>query len=253
MRLTDKIAVITGAAAGIGLAAAKLFVAEGATVVMVDLNAQQLADAVATIKSPRATQVVANVADAEQMRGVIATTVRKFGRLDIFVANAGIEGVVKPFTEYPLEIFDRVLSVNVRGVFIGVQAALQAMQPTGGSIVITASGAATQGAPNMAAYITSKHAVAGLMKVAALDGAKFGIRVNTVNPGPVETRMMRSLEEGNAPGHAEQAHKAGAARIPLGRYAEPEDVARTMLFLASDDSRYCSGGMYPVDGGMSAS
>jgi NAD(P)-dependent dehydrogenase (short-subunit alcohol dehydrogenase family) len=253
MRLHDKITVITGAAAGIGLAAAKLFVAEGATVVMVDLNAQQLAAAAQAIASPRVSHLVANVADVEQMRGVIESTVRQFGRLDVFVANAGIEGTVKDFADYPVEIFDRVISVNVRGAFIGVQAALKAMQPTGGSIIITASGAATQGAPGMAAYIASKHAVAGLMKVAALDGAKYGVRVNTVNPGPVETRMIQSLMEAAAPGHADAARKASAARIPLGRLALPEDVARTMLFLASDDSTYCSGGMYPVDGGLSAS
>ena len=253
MKLDNKIAVITGAAMGIGLAAAKLFVAEGATVVMVDQNAPQLSAAAQSMTSMRVSHRVADITDVEQVHGMVEATIQKFGRIDVFVANAGVEGIVKDFADYPLEVFDHVLKVNVRGTFLCVQAALKAMQPKGGSIVVTASGAATQGAPGMAAYIASKHAVAGLMKVAALDGAKYGIRVNTVNPGPVATRMLRSLESSAAPGREDEMRKAAATRIPLGRHAAADDVARTMLFLASDDSAYCTGGMYSVDGGLSAS
>ncbi|MET0378238.1 MAG: SDR family NAD(P)-dependent oxidoreductase [Spongiibacteraceae bacterium] len=253
MRLQKKTAIVTGAAAGIGLAAARLFAREGARVLLVDLNEAALQAAVAEIGDASSSYIVADVSQQAAMQWVVDTGLLRLGVIDIFVANAGIEGVIKPLTEYPVDIFDRVINVNVRGVFLGIRSVLPHMSSRrSGSIIITASGAALHGAPGMAAYIVSKHAVAGLMKVAALEAAAFDVRVNTVNPGPVETRMMRSIEEGNAPGAAEHAHRAGAASIPMQRYAEPEDVAATMLFLAGDESRYCSGGMYSVDGGMSA-
>jgi NAD(P)-dependent dehydrogenase (short-subunit alcohol dehydrogenase family) len=122
----------------------------------------------------------------------------------------------------------------------------------GGSIVITSSVAGIRGTAGVSAYITSKHAVIGMMRTAALEGAPVGIRVNTVNPAPIETRMMRALEEGFAPGSAAQAKQRIATTVPLQRYGTPEEVARLMLFLASDESRYCTGGVYMVDGGISA-
>lgn len=253
MRLEGKTAIITGAAAGIGRAAARLFVREGARVLLVDRSEQELCEAAAALGNA-ATFQVADVSDTAAMRGVVEVALNQFGVIDIFVANAGIEGVIKPLVDYPLEMFEQVIDVNVRGVFLGLQAVLPHMiARRQGSIIVTASHGALHAAPGMAGYIASKHAVAGLMKVAALEAAEFGVRVNTVNPGPVETRMMRSIEEGNRPGHAEDAYRAVVARSPMRRYAEPEDVAQTMLFLASDDSSHCSGGMYPIDGGRSAS
>jgi NAD(P)-dependent dehydrogenase (short-subunit alcohol dehydrogenase family) len=190
------------------------------------------------------------------VRGYIQTAVDRYRRIDVFLNNAGIEGVVLPITDYPLDVFDRVIAVNVRGVWLGLKYAIPAMAATGGgSIVITSSVAGVMGAVGVSAYITSKHAVIGMMRTAALECAPLNIRVNTVNPSPVESRMMRSLENGfdtllaNVQPGAEPAKEQLLKKIPLGRYATPEDVARSMLFLASDDSRFCTGGVYMVDGG----
>jgi 3alpha(or 20beta)-hydroxysteroid dehydrogenase len=252
MRLQGKTAVITGAASGIGRATAQLFVREGARVLLIDRSEQDL-QAVATALGAAAIFQVADVADAKAMRGAIEVALGHFGVIDIFVANAGIEGVIAPLVDYPLDVFDQVLNVNVRGVLLGIQAVLPHMSARRqGSIIVTASAGARQGAPGMAAYIASKHAVTGLMKVAAIEAATYGVRVNTVNPGSVATPMIRRIQEGLSPGHAEEAQRARMAQMPMGRFAEPEDVAQTMLFLASDDSLYCSGGQYPVDGGISA-
>ncbi|MDA1076274.1 MAG: SDR family oxidoreductase, partial [Proteobacteria bacterium] len=169
---------------------------------------------------------------------------------DILLANAGIEGDVVPIRDYSEERFDQVIAVNVKGVFLGLKAAIPAMEKRGGgSIVITSSVAGVKGTPNISAYGTSKHAVIGLMRAAALECAPLNIRVNTVNPSPVETRMMRSLEEGMAPGNAETAKAMVTSRIPMQRYAEPIDIARVMLFLASDDSAWVTGSVQMADGG----
>jgi len=148
--------------------------------------------------------------------------------------------------------------VNVRGVWLGLKYAIPAMRARGGgSIIITSSAAGIHGSAGISAYTTSKHAVIGLMRTVALDCAPWGIRVNTVNPAPIETRMMRSLEEmrttvAGAAMTVAQTKEAIAARIPLRRYGAPEEVARLMLFLASDESSFCTGGVYMVDGGSSA-
>jgi NAD(P)-dependent dehydrogenase (short-subunit alcohol dehydrogenase family) len=174
----------------------------------------------------------------------------RYGGVDVFLANAGIEGDVKPITEYDEARFEQVLNVNVKGVFLGLKSAIPAMQERGGgSIVITSSVAGVTGAAGVSAYVTSKHAVIGLMRSAAKECAAMNIRVNTVNPSPVETRMMRSLEEGLLPGSAEAAKQAMVAAIPMGRYGAPEEIARVMLFLASDDSAWVTGSVYMADGG----
>lgn len=249
MRLENKVAIVTGAAGGIGLDTVRLFVDEGASVVLVDLPEEALVKEVAIIGSPKASYHVGDVTDPGHVQRIVEDTLLKFGRVDVFVANAGIEGVVQHVIDYPLDRFDEVMNVNARGVFICMQAVLPVMKKQReGSFIITASGAGLRGANNLAGYVASKHAALGLMKVAALDMAKYGVRVNAVTPGPVETRMMRSLEEGAKPGDAKAAYEAGKARIPMGRYALPIEVAKSILFLASDDSSYCSGGTYAVDG-----
>ena len=159
----------------------------------------------------------------------------------------------KPITDYAIDTFDKVMAVNVRGVWLGLKyAAPEIAKRGGGSIVITSSVAGVRGAAGVSAYIASKHAVIGLMRTAALEMAAKKIRVNTVNPAPVDTRMMRSLEAGFQPDDPGQAKEMMSAMVPLQRYAEPVEVARIMLFLASDESSYCSGGVYMVDGGMTA-
>jgi NAD(P)-dependent dehydrogenase (short-subunit alcohol dehydrogenase family) len=196
---------------------------------------------------------VTDVTDLEANQRMVALAEERYGGVDVMLANAGIEGQVKPITECDVEVFDRVMAVNVRGVWLGLKAVIPAMQKRdGGSIVITSSVAGVTGTPGMSPYNTSKHAVIGMMRAAAQECAPSGIRVNTVNPSPVETRMMRSLEEGMSPGAGEAAHEMIRARIPLQRYGEPEDIAALMLFLAGDESRFITGSVYMADGGMTA-
>jgi NAD(P)-dependent dehydrogenase (short-subunit alcohol dehydrogenase family) len=252
-RLNDKVAIITGGAGGIGRAAGKLFAAEGANVLLVDLSEQMLKDATREIGSNRVSYCVADVTQPADNDQIVRIAKERYGGVDIFLANAGIEGVVKPITEYDVETFDKVMAVNVRGVWLGLKSVIPALKERGGgSIVITSSTAGVGGSPNISAYITSKHAVIGMMRSAALECAPFNIRVNTVNPSPVETRMMRSLEEGIAPGGAAHVKEMIKSQIPLQRYGMPDDVAKLMLFLASDESSFLTGSVYMADGGSTA-
>lgn len=249
-RLKDKVAVITGGAGGIGIAAGKLFAEEGASVLLVDLDEAALKDAVAATGSNRVSYCVADVTRAADNQAMIECATERYGGVDVLLANAGIEGDVNPITDYDERRFEQVLDVNVKGVFLGLKSAIPAMQARGGgSVVITSSVAGVKGAPGISAYVTSKHAVIGLMRSAAQECAAMNIRVNTVNPSPVETRMMRSLEEGILPGAADAAKQSIAAGIPMQRYGTPEEIARVMLFLASDDSVWVTGSVYMADGG----
>ena len=253
-RLDGKVAVITGGAGDIGRSAGALFAAEGADVLLVDLNEQALETAVAEIGSNRVSYCVADVTRPEDNDNVIAVAEERYGGVDAFLANAGVEGQVKPITEYDVDVFDKVLAVNVRGVWLGLKSTIPAMaRRGGGSIIITSSVAGVAGTPGVSAYVTSKHAVIGMMRTAALECASMHIRVNTVNPSPLEGRMMRSLEEGFAPGDGEVVHDRLKESIPLGRYGEPEDIARLMLFLASDDASFITGSVYMADGGSTSS
>ena len=258
-RLEGKVAVITGATGGIGSAAARLFVDEGARVALVDLDEDALRETVRSIGEDKASYTVADVTQPEQTQAYINAAVDRWGGIDVLLANAGIEGILSLITDYPIDIFDRVMAVNVRGVWLGVKYAVPAMRERGGgSIVITSSTAGIGGTPEMSPYGASKHAVIGLMRTAALEYAPDGIRVNTVNPAPIETRMMRSIEEmrvaamDDSKVTTDVIKQSAADRLPLQRYGEPEEVARLMLFLSSDDSSFCTGGVYMVDGGRSA-
>ena len=252
-RLEGKVAVITGGAGGIGAATGRLFAEEGASVLLVDLAEEALQQAVQAIGGERVSAVVADVTQAEQVQRYVQTAIERYGGIDVFFANAGVEGVVAPITDYPDDVFDRVMAVNVRGVWLGLKHVMAHMQQRGGgSIIITSSIAGVRGSPMLAPYSTSKHAVIGLMRSAALAGAAHGIRVNTVNPAPIETRMMRSIEAGIDPEAPERAKAEREARIPMKRYGLPEEVARLALFLASNESSYCTGGVYMVDGAFTA-
>lgn len=252
-RLDNKVAIITGGAGGIGLQAGRLFAQEGAKVLLVDLHENALKEAVQTIGSDAVRYCAADVTQPDQTQRYIQAAVEQFGGVDILLANAGIEGEVKPISDYAIDTFDQVMAVNVRGVWLGLKyAAPEISKRGGGSIVITSSVAGVRGAAGVSAYIASKHAVIGLMRTAALEMAAKKIRVNTVNPAPVDTRMMRSLEKGFEPDDPGRAKEMVSAMVPLQRYADPVEVARIMLFLASDESSYCSGGVYMVDGGMTA-
>ncbi len=248
-RLNGKVAMITGAAGGIGRAAARLFAAEGAQLLLIDLDGATLADLADELGHERVEAVTANVTDAEAIEAAVALALDRFGHLDIGLLNAGIEGKPGKITEMQDEEFDRVMAVNVRSVWLGLKYLMAAMEKSGGSIVITSSTSGLRAVRGMAPYTCSKHAVIGLMKAAAMEGAANKIRVNTVNPAPIDTAMITRLEEALYPdGNGRQM----AAGVPLARYGEPEEVARMMLFLASDESSYCTGSVYMVDGGVTA-
>ncbi|MEI7969867.1 MAG: SDR family NAD(P)-dependent oxidoreductase [Betaproteobacteria bacterium] len=253
-RLEGKVAVITGAGSGIGLATAQAFAREGARLVLVGRNNKALADIASEIGPARARAVVADVTTPAANERMVAEAVERFGGLDILVANAGIEGVNATIDAYPVDVFDQVIAINLRGVFLGLKCAIPAMRARGGgSVVILSSigGIRGRGQGN-SAYIASKHAVIGLMKTAALEGAAHGIRVNCVLPGPVETRMIRSIEESRSPGAPEVARAALLAGLPMKRYGTPEEVANVILFLASAESSLCTGSTFSADGGLAA-
>jgi NAD(P)-dependent dehydrogenase (short-subunit alcohol dehydrogenase family) len=252
-KLDGRVAVITGGSGGIGRAAAKRFVDEGANVLLVDIEERALRSAVDAIGENHASSVCADVTSDDDTQRYVKIAVERYARIDSYLANAGIEGNIKPIPEYPIDVFDRVIAVNVRDVWLGLKHVIPTMaKGGGGSIVVTSSTAGIQGYPGASAYVTSKHAVIGMMRTAALECAPLKIRVNSVNPAPIETRMMRSIEEQWAPAHPGQAKEQFQSTIPLGRYGRPEEVADVMLFLASDQSRFCTGGIYMVDGGVSA-
>ena len=253
MRLKNKVAIITGGAGGIGLETAKLFLNEGAKgVLLVDLDEEMLKDAAKGLDSDNVAFFSADVSKSDEVKAYTEKAIEEFGQIDVLFLNAGIEGVVKPLTEYPEEMFDKVLDVNVKGVWLGMKHAFPHMKDTGGSVIITSSVAGLQGTPNVMAYVTSKHATIGAMKVGALEGAEHNIRVNSIHPSPVDNRMMRSLEEGFAPGGAEEAKKGFEQMIPLGRYGKNEEIASLALFLASDESKFITGSTYAIDGGLTA-
>jgi len=248
-RLKDKVAVITGGSGAIGSSTAKLFLEHGAKVVLVDINADSLKKVAKDLNHERLSYVTADVTKAADVENYVKHTVDTFGKIDVFFNNAGIEGAVKPVEDYPEEIFDRLMGVNVKGVWLGMKYVLPQMND-GGSIINTSSVSGLMGSPNLTAYVASKHAVIGLTRVVALEAAPRGIRVNTIHPSPVDNRMMRSLEEGYAPGEGEKAKKDFEDSIPLNRYATNDDIAKGVLFLASDDSKFTTGSKLVVDGGM---
>jgi NAD(P)-dependent dehydrogenase (short-subunit alcohol dehydrogenase family) len=259
-RLQNKIAIITGGSGGIGFSTAKLFVKEGAKVLLVDINEKALQDCIAEI-GENCSYEVADVSIEDQVNHYTKTAIERYGRIDIVLLNAGTEGPVKLLIEYTAEEFDKLISINLRGVWLGIKAAVPQMINTGGgSITITSSIAGLEGNIGSGPYATSKHALIGLMRSAALEYAGFGIRINTVHPGYTETRMMRSLEVGHAsmakqfgmPISPEEIKKSIESMIPLKRYTGPEEIANMFLFLSSDDAKYITGSCYTVDGGWSA-
>ncbi len=250
-RLENKVAIITGGAGSIGITTAKLFLDEGAKVMLVDLDEEKLKEATQELKNEHIKYCVADVSKSADVQNYINETIKVFGKIDVFFNNAGIEGVVKPLVDYPEDVFDQVIAVNVKGIWLGNKYALPQMKD-GGSIIMTSSVAGILGFAGLSAYVTSKHAVVGIMRTTAIEAAPRKIRVNSVHPAPVNNRMMRSIEESASAGHAKEVQKQFEASIPLGRYAEPIEIAKLVLFLASDDSQYITGTTQVIDGGMSA-
>jgi len=250
-RLDGKVAVITGGAAGIGRAAGALFAREGASVLLIDRPGSGVEHAAREIGGAVAA-FAADVTDASQVDAYMRDAQDRFGGLDIALLNAGIEGVYAPLEDYPPEVFAQVMAVNVGAVWLGLRAAIGPLRRRGGgSIVITSSIQGASALPCTSAYTTSKHAVIGMMKGAALELAKDNIRVNCVIPGMTDTPMMGRIHQ--ASGAPDEMAAAVRATIPMRRYARAEEIARLMLFLASEESSYCTGSTYAADGGILAS
>jgi 3alpha(or 20beta)-hydroxysteroid dehydrogenase len=247
----DKVVLVTGGGAGIGRAACVAFAKAGAKIVCVDRSVAEGESLVADIVAcgGEAMFIEADVTDASQVRGYVGRTLERFGRIDVFVNNAGVEGAVVPLVDYPDEAFDRVMAVNVRGVFLGLKHVLPVMQAQRSGVVInTGSTGSHVGATGVAAYVASKHAVLGLTRCAALEVAADGVRVNAVCPGSTRTRMLQSLAEERG----KQARLGFDLATPNGRIAEPDEVAATMLYLASDAARHMIGQSIILDGGRLA-
>jgi|TARA_B100001094_G_scaffold45442_1_gene40387 NAD(P)-dependent dehydrogenase (short-subunit alcohol dehydrogenase family) len=253
-RLEDKVAIITGATGGIGRAAVELFIKEGANVVMVDLNEDALIEVSNKINSNKLSYFQGDVSILADNKRAVELAIERHGGLDVFIANAGVAGDVQPITEYDEETFDKVMAVNAKGPFLGLKAAIPHMSERGGgSFVVTSSVAGVTGASLLSPYVMSKHAVVGLIKSAAKECADMNIRVNSVNPSPVETNMMRVLEDGMNDTNEEDNPKTQIEQtIPLKRYAEPIEIANLLLFLSGDESEFITGSVHMIDGGFTA-
>jgi 3alpha(or 20beta)-hydroxysteroid dehydrogenase len=254
-RFEGKVAVITGGAGGIGSAAATRFAAEGASIVLVDVSGTGLEASVRAVKEAGgdALAVEADVTRPDDVRRYVTAALDRFGGIDCLFNNAGILGAVSPLVDYPEDAFDRVMAVNVKGIWLGMKEVAPALRARGGgAIVNTASIAGMRSSPNLVAYTASKHAVIGLTRTAAYELVRHGIRVNAVCPAPVETRMARELEAGFGGKNPAAAHEAFARTIPMRRFAEASEVAALVVFLCSAEASYMNGGIYTVDGGAMA-
>lgn len=249
-RLTGRHVFITGAAGSIGLAGARLMQAEGARVTLADLPGPALARAAATLEPALTLAVALDVTRAADWQAALAAATARFGVLDVLFSNAGNSGVIAPVTDYPEDVFDSVLAVHVRGAFLACKVGLPAMRD-GGSLIICSSVAGVRGDPGVCAYITAKHAQIGLMRSVSKEAAARRIRVNTVHPGPVDNGFQKDLEQRLSGVLGRDATGFFDELIPLGRHARPEEIARAVLYLASDDSSFTTGSTLMVDGGMS--
>ena len=255
MDFTGKVALVTGGGAGIGRAACAAFAKHGAKVVVVDRDGAA-AEATAGIVRQAggdAIAVAADVPKSADVKAYVKATLDKYGRIDCFFNNAGIEGKVAHTADYDEAVFDQVISVNVKGVFLGLRHVLPEMiKQKSGAVVNTASVAGLTATPGMPAYVASKHAVLGLTKASAGEVARQGIRINAVCPGPVDTRMIHSLEQQLMPGDPAKVEAAYRAALPTGRYSTADEIANMVLFLCSDMASNTTGGQFVVDGGRSA-
>ena len=248
MKLKDKVALVTGGAQGIGLACAKQFLAEGARVAIVDINAEQGARALAELGAEHTLFIAGDVADSSLAAEVVRQTLARFGRIDILLNNAGITHAAE-FLELDVADFDRVLAINLRSYFVFGQAVARHMVAAGirGTIINMSSVNAILAIPNQVPYVISKGGVNQLTKVMSVSLAPHGIRVNAIGPGTIATELARKAVMGSP-----AAERTIMSRTPLGRLGEPSEVASVAVFLASDDASYLSGQTIYPDGGRLA-
>jgi NAD(P)-dependent dehydrogenase (short-subunit alcohol dehydrogenase family) len=257
MKLKDKVSIVTGAASGIGKATAVNFAREGAAVMCADVNtegaeavARQIADT-----GGQASSIKCNVAKEEDIKEMVGQTVARWGRLDVLYNNAGI-GFGMPVTQVPVEEWDRLMGVNLRGVYLGCKHAIPEMLKNGGgSIVSTASDAGLRGSAFLSAYCASKGGVVMLTKSLAVEWAAEGIRINCVCPGVIQTPILDPfiIQMQQLTGESPERQWDRMGRMhPLGRVGQPEEVAKAVTFLASDEASFITGVALPVDGGLEA-
>jgi len=249
--MNGKVCVITGGAGSIGLASAALLLKEGAKVMLVGRTEANLARAMQTLNADHGFLAIqkANVADSLETQKYFERTVARWGKIDVLFSHAGISGVVKPITEYPEDVFDAVMAVNVRGSFLACKYGLPQMND-GGSIIITSSIMGITADPGVCAYATSKHALIGLMRTVAKEAASRKIRVNILAPGPIENEFQSKIEERLTEVVGQNGTEFLNGIIPLGRHGRAEEIAQMVLFLASDRSNFSTGSIFMADGGM---
>lgn len=246
--LQDKVAIVTGAGSGIGRSTALLFAENGAKVVVTDINEENGTKVVAEIKEKggEAIFVKADTSKPEDSEATVNKAVEVYGKLDVAVNNAGISGPIQPVGEYDIEAWNRVININLNGVFYGLRYQIPAMVKNGsGSIINVASILGQVGFANSSAYAAAKHGVVGLTKNAGLEYATKGVRVNAVGPGFIETPLVKSSLN-------DEAYNALANMHAMERLGQPEEVAELFLWLASDKASFATGAYYPVDGGYLA-
>ena len=249
MRLRDKVAIITGAASGIGSATARRFVAEAATVVLSDVVVSHPAKALIE-RGYNTTFMQVDVSSEEEVNRLVDMTVSKYGRLDILINNAGIE-LAKKATETSEEEWDRLMNVNLKGAFLCSKAAIMAMRQRGSGVIVNVgSELGLVGAPDLAAYCASKGGVVQLTRAMAIDHAADGIRINCICPGPIETPLLERIIASAADPLKER--QRSIEKTLLKRFGRPEEVANVILFLASEEASYMTGSIVVVDGGVLA-
>ncbi len=253
-RLGGKVAIITGATGGIGEATAKLFLNEGASVMLVARSADKMKETCDRLgRGKNLANFIADATDEAATAAAVAATVKAFGGVDILLANAGTEGAVKPIEAQSMAEFEGVLRTNVIGVWLSMKYCVEPMKARGGGSMIALSSIAGMiGSPGLAPYVASKHAVYGLVKSVALELGVAKIRANAIGPGPIDNRMIRSIETQLSPDNPDAVRDFLNTKIALQRYGTSEEVAQLALFLASDEASYCTGGIHMIDGGFTA-
>jgi NAD(P)-dependent dehydrogenase (short-subunit alcohol dehydrogenase family) len=248
--LNDKVCVISGGAGSIGRAAARRFLAEGARVTLLDLEQRALDDAAATLNSKNVAVAVCDVTDSRQVDAALAAAADRWGAVHVIFSNAGNPGFIAPLADYPEHEFDRTMVIHGRGAFLACKLG-QKYLAHGGSIIITSSLAGVRGGGGgNVGYVAAKHAQIGIMRAAARGLAARGIRVNTINPGPVDNEFQTGIEIGMSKMSGTNVTEQLNRDIPLKRHASPDEIAGVALFLASDLSSYVTGAVVMVDGGM---